>query len=62
LRERRPNLIIEVHSRELEDGCGRLLRGAGYSPKVVNPRRWLKDNRPGAHNRWLVAEGAGRAA
>lgn len=57
LADRRPSMIVEVHSRELEDHCGRLLRKVGYEPKVVNPRRWLRDNRPTGHNRWLVAEG-----
>lgn len=58
LRERRPGLVIEVHSAELEDACLGLLRGHGYEPVVVNQRRILPDHRPTAHNRWLVADGA----
>ena len=60
LAERRPSLIIEVHSLELERTCGQLLCDAGYRPRIVNPRRWLTDNRPVEHNRWLIAEGAPR--
>jgi hypothetical protein len=29
----------------------------GYRPLVVTPRRWLAENRPLEHNRWLVARG-----
>lgn len=59
LAERHPTLIVEVHSIELEKQCGRLLQALGYSPIVVSPRRWLRDNRPTGHNRWLIAEGRG---
>jgi hypothetical protein len=55
---RRPSLVIETHGVEVEADCVRLLRGHGYDPKVVNPRRWLPDLRPLAHNRWLIARGA----
>lgn len=56
--ERRPHLIVETHSPELERECGDLLLAAGYAPRVVTQRRWLRENRPIAHNRWLVARGA----
>ena len=56
LAARRPHLIVETHSPQLEQACGGLLCAHGYRPKVVEPRRWLRDNRRG-HNRWLVAEG-----
>jgi hypothetical protein len=59
LAERRPHLIVETHSPELERECGDLLLAAGYAPRVVTQRRWLRENRPIAHNRWLVARGAG---
>jgi hypothetical protein len=58
LAERRPHLIVETHSRELERECGDLLLAAGYAPRVVTQRKWLRENRPIAHNRWLVARGA----
>src|SRR5262249_34847620 len=55
LAERRPNLIVETHSAELERDCLALLATNGYAPVVVEPRRWLPEQREG-HNRWLVAE------
>ena len=57
LEEHSPHLVIETHTPELERGCIEFLRGAGYAPVVVAQRRWLKEARPAAHNRWLVAEG-----
>jgi hypothetical protein len=60
LRERRPSLIVEVHSVQLERRCGALLVGHGYRPTIVSQRRVLPDHRPIAHNRWLVAEGSAR--
>lgn len=50
-----PSWIVEVHSETLERECAALLSRSGYQSKVVNPRRWLRDYRPGSHNRWLVA-------
>jgi Methyltransferase FkbM domain len=61
LAERRPHLVVETHSAELERGCRDLLRAHGYEPHVVEPRRWLAEVRTG-HNRWLVAEGPSGAA
>ncbi len=57
LQTRRPSLIVEVHSRELEDVCLGLLRESGYMPELVSQRRWLGDYRPIEHNRWIVAQG-----
>ena len=52
-----PAVIVETHSRELEQECGKLLMEAGHEVMVVN-QRWLSpDFRPSEHNRWLVAEG-----
>ena len=56
LAERRPHAVVETHTADLERGCAELLRGHGYSPRVIEPRRWLPEVREG-HNRWLVAEG-----
>lgn len=60
LRERRPSLVVEVHSEELERRCGALLVAHGYRPAIVSQRRVLPDHRPIAHNRWLVAAGRPR--
>jgi len=55
LGDRRPSLIVEVHSRELERDCGAILVGHGYRPLTVSQRKIAPDFRPAAHNRWLVA-------
>lgn len=56
LRSRRPALVVEVHSAELERRCGRLLVEHGYRPLIVSQRRVLADYRPTDQlNRWLVA-------
>jgi len=57
LEKHRPHLVVETHSAKLEVGCLELLRGHGYAPRVVEPRRWLAEVRAG-HNRWLAAEGS----
>ncbi|MDQ1431291.1 MAG: hypothetical protein QOF40_1893 [Actinomycetota bacterium] len=55
LRSAGPSLVVEVHSQALEDGCIDLVRSHGYpAPVVVNQRRFLREHRPLAHNRWLV--------
>lgn len=53
--ESRPDLVIEVHSQLLEHQCLELLLELGYSPRVVSQRTLLRENRPLAHNRWIVA-------
>lgn len=55
LARQHPRLIIETHALELERACGDLLLSAGYRPRVVTQRRFLPQNRPTPHNRWLVA-------
>lgn len=57
LAERRPHLIVETHSPELERECGDLMLRHGYRPRVVSTRRFARQDRDGAFNRWLVAEG-----
>jgi methyltransferase FkbM-like protein len=59
LATRRPHLIIEVHSRDLERGCAELLMELGYKPWIVTQRKWLPENRPLEHTRWMVARGGG---
>ena len=58
LAQHRPHLIVEVHSVELEHQCAELLLELGYRPQIVTERRWLRENRPIEHNRWIVAERA----
>lgn len=58
IRERKPHLIIEVHSVEKEKACLEILRTHGYEPRIIDRRKWLKEHRPLEHNRWLVCQGA----
>lgn len=60
LRLRHPHLVIETHSARLEAHCLELLRSAGYSPEVVNQRRWFREDRGNEQNRWIVAAGQNR--
>ena len=57
LAERRPHVIVETHAPELERECGDLLLRHGYRPRVICGRRFLRQDRDDAFNRWLVAEG-----
>lgn len=58
LRDRRPHLIVETHSKELERDCGVLLADCGYRPIVKHNRQIWREQRGGApHNRWLLAMG-----
>jgi hypothetical protein len=60
LAERKPHLVIEVHSVDKDVACLQILRSHGYEPRIVNQRRWLKEHRPLAHNRWPVCRGRDR--
>jgi hypothetical protein len=61
LSERRPHLVVETHSLELEHECGALLVKCGYRPIIKHNRRIWREHRGGApHNRWLLAEGRAR--
>lgn len=55
LREHRPQLIVETHSAAVEAECVAQLHACGYTPQIVERRRWLPENRRG-HNRWLIAQ------
>lgn len=57
LSEHKPHLIIEVHGFEVEKQCLAILGSHGYTPVVVNPRKWFEEYRPIENNRWLVCEG-----
>jgi Methyltransferase FkbM domain len=50
--------IIETHSAELEIECEQVLRSKGFTTKIVKNAWWralVPEQRPLAHNRWLVA-------
>jgi methyltransferase FkbM-like protein len=58
LRARRPHLVVETHSLDLEQECGELLLECGYRPLIKHNRRIWREHRAGAaHNRWLLAAG-----
>jgi Methyltransferase FkbM domain len=58
LSRRRPHLIVETHAAQFEQSCLEILGEHGYSePHRVQRRRWLREDRPLRHNRWLVARG-----
>jgi len=58
LRESECVLIVETHSRELEEKCIELLQSINYRVKVI-PNGWYRslihEQRPAAHNRWFRA-------
>lgn len=56
MHEHGPGMIVETHRPDLELDCARLLKEAGYRVRIVHQRLFLRDYRPIAHNRWLVAE------
>ncbi len=59
LREKRPHLIVETHSKALEDRCGALMVDMGYRPVIKHNRQIWREQRGGAeHNRWLLAAGS----
>lgn len=55
LEERRPDLLIETHSAQLEAECLDFVGAYGYRGSIVDARRFLPDYRPTEHNRWFVA-------
>lgn len=58
LRTRRPHLLIETHSLDLEQKCGAFLIECGYKPIIKHNRRIWREHRGGVpHNRWLLARG-----
>ncbi len=60
LAERKPHVIIETHSEDLDAGCRWLLADHGYVPEAVEPRRWIPEVRTLELNRWCVARGRPR--
>ena len=57
LAERKPHIIIETHSEDLDAGCRWLLEDHGYAVQTVEPRSWLPEVRTLGFNRWVVARG-----
>jgi hypothetical protein len=58
LPKHRPHLVVETHSKELENECGNLLIEFGYRPIIKHNRQVWREQRGGAlHNRWLLATG-----
>lgn len=58
LASRNCKLIIETHSKELEDNCIHLLQQLGYKTKIISNAWWrlfIPEKRPIAHNRWFSA-------
>lgn len=58
LSERKPDLLIEIHSAKLAAECLLQLEAAGYKPEPTVPqRKWLRENRGEEPNEWIVAAG-----
>jgi hypothetical protein len=54
-----PTILIETHSKDLEEVCTAFLEEHGYATRVIRNARWRAlwpEYRPLEHNRWLVAE------
>src|SRR4051794_17444067 len=59
LNSRQALLVVETHSKQLEDACAGLLIDAGYDVRIARNgwyRCLIPEQRQSAHNRWLVAE------
>jgi hypothetical protein len=59
--QRKPNMIIEVHGKGIEQQCLSILEEYSYRPKIVNRRRLVAESRSMEHNRWLICEGRDRS-
>jgi hypothetical protein len=59
LESRKCKLIVETHSKELENDCKAFLVGLDYRVVII-PNAWwrffIPEKRPIAHNRWFRAE------
>ncbi len=62
LNSRRPHMLIETHSAELEQECLMILAEAGYSPVIKHQRLIGRENRSQVHNRWILGLGTDRPA
>ena len=57
LSERKPHVVVETHSEDLDAGCRWLLEDRGYAVDSVEPRRFAPEVRTLEFNRWCVARG-----
>jgi predicted RNA methylase len=51
-------LLVETHSKGLEDDCIAFLEGSGFQTKVIRNAWWrlvIPEQRPTTHNRWIWA-------
>jgi hypothetical protein len=55
LTNHKPHLIVEVHGEDKEQYCVSLLERLGYTIKIVDQGRFLKDPDRRGYNRWLAA-------
>jgi hypothetical protein len=54
-------ILLETHSRDLDDYCHRLLEEAGYRCRRIAPAWWrtmFGEQRPESFNQWIAAEPA----
>jgi hypothetical protein len=59
LKSRKCNLIIETHSKQLEDDCIGFLGALGYHSTIITEAVWrflVPETRPIDHNRWFKSE------
>ena len=60
LSERKPHVVVETHSEDLDAGCRWLLEDHGYTVESIEPRRFAPEVRTLEFNRWCVARGETR--
>ena len=61
IREQKCFLLVETHSKRMEEECAKLLEASGYAVRIIPKgwyRRWIPETRPLAHNQWMVAVAA----
>jgi hypothetical protein len=51
-----PKLIIETHSKEIDEKCQQFLKKCGYLVTIINQPKFFKEFRPCPLNRWIAAE------
>jgi len=58
LQEAKPDVLVEVHYKQLEAACIDILKAYGYGVRVI-PNAWWRifvpERRPIEHNRWIFA-------
>jgi hypothetical protein len=56
IKEHRPAMIVEVHGKLEEQSCIGLLSQHDYDIAIIDRARFLREERPLPHNRWLVCK------